>query len=164
MKKRWNINSFLCEAADKDVTNIKRIFDTLRIKKNGSASFTIVTLLNALKSDESIFRLYYFIEQLSGGSRAYLGNTCFKKDEDAKRDSSGNKVLGSVEESVSVMLKAELEDIDFPESGQYELQVYKYDNEEAEDINNKTPEECESWAQKEHLVATYPFSVNISDD
>lgn len=164
MEKRWNINSFLCESADENVTNIKNIFDTLRVKKNGSTSFTIVTILNGFQCDESNFRLYYFIEQMGNDKMAYLGNSYFEREAGEKQNCNENKKMGRVEESVSMMIKAEVLHMDFPASGQYELQVYKYDNEEAEDIDGRDPEEQGKWSELEHLVATYPFGVNIIEE
>ena len=164
MEKKWNINSFLCESADEKVTNIKNIFDTLRIKKDGTASFTIVTMLNAFKCDESSFRLYYFMEQLDKDQMAYLGNSYFERDSSKSLSSSRPKSSGCVESAVSMMIRVDVKGVNFPSTGQYELQVYKYDNTDAENIDDKSPEEQGKWAEQQHLVATYPFNVYISEE
>ena len=68
MSKIWNVNILLCRNANKEVSNIEDIFDTLIIdKEHKKANFTIVTILNSIESDEETFVLYYFIE--------YIGKT-----------------------------------------------------------------------------------------
>ncbi len=162
MEKRWNINSFLCKQADDNITNIRNIFNKIEVKNNDTASFCIITLLNAFQSDEKNFRLYYFIEQMGEDKRAYVGNQSLTRDTEMKKDSNGECVMARIDSSVSVMLKAEIQNVYFPKTGQYELQVYKYDNEESVDIDNETPDEQSKWANENHLVATYPFNVVIN--
>lgn len=164
MIKRWNINSFLCEKVDDDITNIKNIFDTVTIKKDKRTNFYIVTLLNAFESDEKSFRLYYFLQFMEEGDIAYLGNHYLRKGAEVKKNKAGEPMKARIEKSVSTMLKAEIENVNFPKSGQYELQVYKYDNDDAEDIDDKSSEEQYNFANEDHLISTYPFNVKIIED
>ena len=50
--KRWNISTILCGECDKEITNIQNIFDILYIDDSNTASFNIVTFINAIRCDE----------------------------------------------------------------------------------------------------------------
>lgn len=169
MNKIWNINAILCEKTDSEITDIKNIFDTLRLKKGNTAAFTIITFLNAIRSDEDKFGLYYFIERIpdekeKNALRTYLGNTIYVKDKDVGKNRLGEKICGSAEHSVSKMVSEKIEGIDFPSAGQYELQVFKYDGDSVVDLENKSVEECEEWVDEEKLVSTYPFKVKFLNE
>lgn len=165
MNKRWNINVILCEKTDVDVVNIKNIFDTLHIRDN-KASFSMVTFINGIKIDEEVFGLYYFMEKLEDDRalRTYLGSSLFKQTEENNEGIDGEKLYNSVEDSSILMSSARFDDIEFKGPGSYELQVYKYDNDKAIDIDNKDSESCDEWANEENLVSIYPFRVKLFDN
>lgn len=161
--KKWSVNILLCEECDENITNIKNIFDILYVdyKERLEASFDIVTIINAIKSDEKKFGLYYFIEKVKGQESqiAFLCHAIHKRTSEALKNSIGNNPKSTVEGVVFTTTRLKIRNCYFPGLGNYEIKVYKFDNDEAEEIENWDTEQCVKFAQEDHLVATYFFEV-----
>lgn len=160
MNKIWNINTLLCRKTDTNVSNIKNIFDKLVIKKNGKADFVIITIMSSIRSDEERFGLFYFIEYVSGSNRRlilYVGNSIFTKDKAEKE-----RGISSVHGSSNEISQMEIRDCEFLEEGTYEIKIYKYDDDELDELLVAKEEETEKmmkYAVDSHLASVYNFEV-----
>lgn len=162
MSKIWNVNILLCRNANKEVSNIEDIFDTLIIdKEHKKANFTIVTILNSIESDEETFTLYYFIECIGKTENKvlYLFNSVISRYEgDCEKNLSS---LCGISQKNS---KMPIKNCFFPEEGSYEIKVYKYDGKQDTIRNSNgivSTEEMLRYADVQHLVSVYPFRVQF---
>jgi len=155
--KRWNVNILLCGECDKDVVNIKNVFNKIYVDENNMAKFDIVTILNAIECDEEKFGLYYFIEQIDEKKMAFIGDTIHYKDDE---DSVSDERFCTVRGVVSQADRMRINECEFPGIGNYEIRVYKYDNEEAIELEDDEEDSRMKYARDEKLVATYPFVVD----
>lgn len=155
----------MCEECDESISNIRNIFDTIYInpKERSEASFDIVTIANAIKSDEEKFGLYYFIEKVEGRKSqiAFLNHAIFKRSEEAAKNSIGNIPKSTVEGAVFTTSRLQIRNCYLPGPGDYEIKVYKFDNDEVEDIKEFDTKQCVKFAQEDHLVVTAFFEVRI---
>lgn len=156
--KRWNINTILCGECDKDVVNVQNIFDVLYIDDSNIASFNIVTFINSIKCDEQRFGLYYYIEKLEKNSCqvAYVCSSRHKREKNEENQEEKEFSETTVEGVTVKSTRFKIDDFCFPGEGNYELMVYKYDDEDAQPIdkNNST-----KFTDEKKLVAVYPFKV-----
>lgn len=161
--KKWCINVLLCEKCDNNIENINNIFNKLYINKENKAHFDIVTIISGIGCDEKKFGLYYFIEQItkSVNKVAYLGNTIHYSDTDEQNGASESDetYASSVEGAVFKTHRMSIGLCEFPEAGDYELKVFKFDNDEAEIIDSDHEEKADKFYNDEHLVTIYPFKV-----
>ena len=152
--KRWNINAVMCREADEEICNICNIFNKLIVNEECVGAFTIVTFMNAIECDEEKFRLHYVMEKLDDEKKAaYLGSTLQQNCGECKEEGTATSVDGVTSVSSRLVFRKFL----FPGEGDYEIKIYKYDNEEAMAL------EVDEWIKKlddEHLVSTYQFAVN----
>lgn len=156
MNKKWNINVMLCRKADEEVSNIENIFDKLVIKKNRGADFTIVTVTSSICADEERFGLFYFIEYFDKDNERnkflYLCSSIYGKDEQRTE-------LSSVEGASNGISQIRIRGCKFPNEGNYEIKVYKYDDDELSENYNKQAKEMLKYAEESHLVSVYSFKV-----
>lgn len=157
-EKRWNISTILCGECDKEITNIQNIFDILYIDDSNRASFDIVTFINAMGCDEQRFGLYYYIEKLDKDS-CQIVYVCNSRHQRAKNEVIQEKKEFPETRIEGVTIKSTrftIDDFYFLGEGNYELMVYKYDDEAAEPVDK---EDSMKFAEDQHLVAVYPFKV-----
>lgn len=162
VNKIWNINILLCGQCDDNVANINNIFDKLNVDDNNQADFDIVTIMNAIGSDEEKFRLYYFVEKINDGKNmiAYIGSSLHKRSKgNLKSRDKKDFLAGSVEGTTFKTTVMRLRSCDFPGLGNYEIKVYKYDNDSVVELENDDIDVAKELAKDDHLVATYPFIV-----
>jgi len=163
INKKWCINVLLCGKCDKNIENINNIFNKLYVNEENKAHFDIVTILSGIGCDEKKFGLYYFIEQItkSGNKVAYLGSTIHYSDIDEQDETfEGDETYASsVEGAVFKTHKISIGSCEFPEVGEYELKVFKFDNDEAEIIASDHEEKANKFYNDEHLITVYPFKV-----
>lgn len=158
VNKKWSINILLCGECDEDISNITNIFDKLYIDENNKASFDIVTIANAIGCDEKKFGLYYYIERLTNtvNQIAFAGSTLYYKDEDDEKEEVTENFVSTIEGAAFKTNRMRISSCEFPGLGKYEIKVYKYDNEDAEEIDEDRADE---FCADDHLVALYPFKV-----
>lgn len=157
--KRDNINIIICDSIDNSLKNISNIMDTIPIDENGKISFTTVAFINGVEWDVDRFDLHYFIENLDINKTAYLGGIEFENDKEVKKRSNGSSEKGSHANSSQSIADMRFDDVNVPGEGAYELQVFKYENDEVVDLSGKKDEERIEYANDEHLVAAYSFEV-----
>ena len=159
--KRWNINTILCGECDKEITNIQNIFDILYIDESNTATFNIVTFINAMKCDEQKFGLYYYIEKLEQDSYqvAYLCNSRHQRVQNEEEGDRTKFVKTRLDGVTIKSTRFRINDFCFPGEGNYELMVYKYDDEDVKAVNRENEDKSMNFANEEHLVAVYPFKV-----
>lgn len=165
-EKKWNINILLCREVDENTVNIKEIFNKLYLDNKNRASFVIITLLNSILSDEKNFKLYYFLEKVEGnGSKiTLLGSTLFTKVLNNNQTNKKNvkSYVGGLSNAITHM---SIDDCEFIGPGNYEIKIYKFDNEDEKnfgDLNDASNEEILEYANDEHLVSVYPFEVCLN--
>lgn len=157
--KRDKINSIICDSIDSSLKNINNIVDTIPLDENGNISFTTVAFINGIEWDVNKFDLHYFIENLDINKTAYLGGIEFENDKKAKKRSNGSSEKGSHVNSSQSIADMRFDDVNIPGEGAYELQVFKYENDEVVDLSVKRAEERIKYVNDEHLVAAYSFEV-----
>ena len=161
---RLNINILLCEKCDADMSNIYNIFDTIRIDEEKKASFSIVTQISGFGKKYNKWGLFFFIEKAKEekiqGSYSYLGRVIIEKGQEVKRSSCGHVQLSSQDEVFQELFPFDLKQVYFPGAGNYEIQVYLYEDEEIPDEEQmKIKEERKRVRNPGKLVALYDFEV-----
>lgn len=161
MNKRWNINTILCGECDKEIANIQNIFDILYVDESNTATFNIVTFINAMRCDEQKFGLYYYIEKLEKDSCqvAYVCNSRHRRAQGEERQEKVEFPETRIDGVTIRSTNFRINDFAFPGEGNYELMVYKYDDEDVKPVNRENSEESIGFAEEDHLVAVYPFKV-----
>lgn len=167
-EKKWNINMLLCREVDENTVNIKEIFNKLYLDNKNRASFVIITLLNAISSDEKNFKLYYFLEKVEGnGSKiTLLGSTQFTKMLNNNQVNKKN-VKTYVKGLSNAITHMRIDECEFIGPGNYEIKIYKFDNEDEKkiaDLDDASDEKLLAYANDEHLVSVYPFEVCLNPD
>lgn len=166
INKNWCVNVLLCRECDKNIENINNIFNKLYIDEENKASFDIVTIISAIGCDEEQFGLYYFIEQLTEtvNKVAYLGSTVHYRKKDAHNGvwKSEEDFASSVEGTTFKTHRMSIKSCEFPEVGEYELKVFKFDNDEAKIIGEDHEDEASQFYDDNHLITVYPFKVQKS--
>lgn len=160
--KRDNINIILCDSIDSSLKNINNIMDVIPLNENNTISFTTVTFINGIEWNVNGFGLYYYIQNLDKNKTAYLGCIEFETDEEQKKRSNGSSEKGSHENSSQLIADMRFDSVNVPGAGAYEIQVFKYENDEMVDLSDKGIEECIKYANDEHLVASYAFEVKMN--
>lgn len=157
--KRDNINIILCDDIDSSLKNISNIRDVFEIEENRTISFTVVTFINGIQWDANNFNLYYYIRNLDQDIIAFLGCIEFVNDKESKKRSNGSLEKGSHENSSQSIADMKFDDVYVPNKGAYEIQVFKYENDEVIDLSDKEAKECIKYAREDHLVSVYSFEV-----
>ncbi len=159
--KRWNISTILCGECDKEITNIQNIFDILYIDDSNTASFNIVTFINAIRCDEQKFGLYYYIEKLEKKScqMAYVCNSRHQRAQSEEEQAENEFPETRIEGVTIKSTRFRISDFYFPGEGNYELMVYKYDDNDVQPVDRDNNGDSMRFAEEEHLVAVYPFKV-----
>ncbi len=155
---RDNINIILCERTDDTITNINNIFDTITTDKDGKVSFTTVVFINTIEEYYKKLGLYFYIEKVDAGKITYLGSLEYASQE-GKQFSNGETEYGSRPHSNQSISTFDVVDFNMLGAGSYEMQVYKYTDEEVVNLADKELEECIEFATDDKLVATYAFFV-----
>ena len=166
MTSRFNVNVFMCEYADENVTNIKNICDTIKLPDNNKISFDLVTSINSLNYEEESFIFVYAIEKLNAGNKLNQVMV-LSVDEiesqviDEKSENTnqyGHVVKSSIPNSGQSTNVLHLKDVFFPEIGFYEIQVYMFlPKDIGEDVDLKKIDT--EFLRKEHIVCTYGFEI-----
>lgn len=156
---RDNINIILCEKTDKSLTNIYNIIDVVPLQHDGTISFDIVVFVNGIEWDVNNFGLYFFVEALDRKKIKYLGSSEYQYNAEHKTNTHGNYQFGSKRNSSQSISEYIVKDLDVLGEGSYELQVYKYENEDMVDLSEMGVNECIEYAKDENLVAAYSFEV-----
>ena len=160
MNKIWNINLLLCREVNRNVSKIEGVFDKLVLNEKEEANFTIVTLLNSIKSDEEKFGLYYFLEQVNEDKDNLLLYLCSSINVREKNDEKKDANLCSIEGFSHKNIVFEIENCSFPGEGIYEIKVYKYDNDDVVKVDdNISTKDMVKYANDDHLVSVYSFEV-----
>lgn len=159
--QRDNINVILCDQVDDSLTNITNIIDVVTLNEESMATITAVIFINGIEWMVNKFTLYFFVEKLDpdGNKMAYIGNSEFQTLEGVKKRSNGSDEFGSRMNNSQSISEMKFENMYFPGPGAYELQIYKYENEEIVDLSNKSNEECIKYANSNNLVSAYAFEV-----
>lgn len=161
MKELINISILLCKECDEDATNITQIFDNIKLEGE-SASFSIVTVVNAIEYTKSRFALHYFIINLDSKKQMYIGSDTFEKENEEENDGTvrGKQRQSLLEDSSQKVSAMRLENIKFLSGGDHEIQVYLYEEDEVDDAEElANNEEYSSLKKKDKLVATYSLYV-----
>lgn len=160
MNKIWNINLLLCREVNRNVSKIEGVFDKLVLNEKEEANFTIVTLLNSIKSDEEKFGLYYFLEQVNEDKDNLLLYLCSSINVREKNAEKKDANLCSIEGFSHKNIVFEIENCSFPGEGIYEIKVYKYDNDDVVKVgDNVSTKDMVKYANDDHLVSVYSFEV-----
>ena len=160
MNKIWNINLLLCREVNRNVSKIEGVFDKLVLNEKEEANFTIVTLLNSIKSDEEKFGLYYFLEQVNEDKDNLLLYLCSSINVREKNDEKKDANLCSIEGFSHKNIVFEIENCSFPGEGIYEIKVYKYDTDDVVKVDdNISTKDMVKYANDDHLVSVYSFEV-----
>ena len=163
VNKKWNINVLLCEECDKNVRNIRNVIDIINIGESNMASFDIVTIVSAVGCDEKQFGLYYFLEKLDeeNSRMAFIGSSLHVKYEDGKSSNreNGERQITSVEGQTFMTSRIRIDECQFPGEGHYELKVYKFDDDEAKEVESGDSAAAIEFMEDSHLATTYVFKV-----
>ena len=160
MNKIWNINLLLCREVNRNVSKIEGVFDKLVLNEKEEANFTIVTLLNSIKSDEEKFGLYYFLEQVNEDKDNLLLYLCSSINVREKNAEKKDANFCSIEGFSHKNIVFEIENCSFPGEGIYEIKVYKYDNDDVVKVDdNVSTKDMVKYANDDHLVSVYSFEV-----
>lgn len=161
INKRWNINAILCGECDKEIVNIQNIFDVLYIDENNTATFSIVTFINAMRCNEQKFGLYYYIEKLEKDNYqiAYVCNSRHHREQNEEEQEEVELPETRIDSVTIKATRFKINDFLFPGEGNYELMVYKYDNDDVKPVNRADNEDSMRFTNEENLVAVYPFKV-----
>lgn len=165
MSEKWNINVILCEYCDEKTGTIQHIFNNIKLGKDVTPPFYMVTFINGINVGEEL-ELFYCIDKVEDGSkmkRAHAGKIRLERKGKKARYSDGTYKKSSVEKCCIDMVSSRIDGIKFPETGAYELKVYGFtDKNEIESLrvldDDKKKDEMFTI---EHLFATYPFEVTI---
>lgn len=163
INKKWCVNVLLCGKCDKSIENVNNIFNKLYINEENKAHFDIVTIISAVGCDEKQFGLYYFIEQITKtvNKVAYLGSTIHYREENEDNDTMerGETYASSVKGAVFKTHRMRIGSCEFPGVGEYELKVFKFDNDEMEIVDTEYEDEADKFYDDDHLITVYPFKV-----
>lgn len=157
--KRDNVNIILCEKIDSDLKNITNIFDVVKMDDNNNISFTAVVFINGIEWQVDEFVLYFFLVNVDENKMALLGASEFLNDKENKFRSNGSQEVSNHPNCGQSISHMQFEDIFVPEKGNYELQVYKYENEKAIDLSDEESTSGIEYAKDENLVCSYAFEV-----
>lgn len=161
INKRWNINAILCGKCDKDIVDLQNIFDVLYVDENNTASFNIVTFISALGCDEQKFGLYYYIEKLEEGNEkvAYVCRSMHERKEEESGGKESDYRRSTVEGVTIKSTRFIIDEFCFPGEGNYELKVYKYDNDKVQSCETENDGSPMQFVKDDNLVTIYPFKV-----
>lgn len=158
--KIWNINVLLCQNTNQEVTQIDNVFNKLVVNKdNPYGKFEIITIMNAIGSTEKKIALYYFMELLDvkHPKVMYLCKSMIKR-----APSSDSEFKTSLPGITQKNMKMKIDKCFFPQEGNYEVKVYKYDDNEIFDDNGLETKEIVDIIDEAHLVTVYPFLVSYT--
>lgn len=157
--KRDNINVILCEKIDDSLKNITNISDVISMDENENISFTAVVFINGIEWEVEKFGLYYFLVNVDSNKIAFIGSSDFINDKEEKKRSNGSSEYSKHNNSAQAITDMRFEELYVPGKGNYELQIYKYENDEIVDLSNEDMSKCIQYAKDEKIVSSYAFEV-----
>jgi hypothetical protein len=164
MNEKWNINVVLCQYCDEKTGTIQQIFNNIKLGKDVTPPFYIVTFINGINVGEQL-ELFYCIDKVEDGSkikRAHGGRVRLERNGKKARYPDGTYKKSSVERCYIDMVSNRINGIRFPEIGAYELKVYGFTNaEEINKLESMDDKEKDNMFTNERLFATYPFEVTV---
>lgn len=159
--KIWNINLLLCQNTNQDITKIDNVFNKLVVNKDKPyGKFEIITILNSIRSTESKIALYYFMELLDEKHPKvmYLCKSMIKR-----KTHNDSEMKTSMPGITQKNIRLEINKCLFPQAGNYEIKVYKYDDDEIIDDDELGTKEMVEMIDEEHLITVYPFLVKYTN-
>lgn len=163
MKNRLNITMLLCQSADDAVKNIKNVFDTVKLSKNSTVTFDIVTSINFVYHEEESFILVYAIEKIKKDNENSMITIFTAKSirmenlkENYQDSIEEHIVTGTMRGTVQGSFVLHATEMNFPGIGEYELQIYKMSEEE---INNNNSIIGVELLDIDKLICTYGFKI-----
>ncbi len=162
MNEKWNINVVLCKYCDEETGNVQQIFNKIKMDKDVTPPFYMVTFINGLNVGNQL-ALFYCIDKIEAGSqikRAHAGKIRLERKVDATNSSNNTIENNTVENGYIDMVSSRINGIKFPGLGAYELKVYGFtDKTEIARVDQMDNKKRDNEFTNEHLFATYPFEV-----
>lgn len=156
---RNNINIVLCEKVTNNVSNILNIFDVITMDQNNRISFTAVIFVNGIEWDIKQIGLYFYLYKIDEQLVSYLGSTELKCSVESKKRSNGSWEYGSHRNNSQLIAEQRFDKLYVPGPGDYEIQIYMYEEDEIVDLSKKSLSECIEYAKDDKLVSVYSFAV-----
>lgn len=146
-----NINIVLCEKFEE--RNVQNIFNTLTMSDKTTTSFEILSFINYFGEEDTSMIFYYYLfnrEKYTDGTREgfCLGATRVPFEKDGEGHIAGNAIN-----------KFSAKNIPFKKSGNYCIELYRYDEIPFEQEN--TNEDYAKVLKNGKLISVFDFKVAV---
>lgn len=135
-----NINVILCANSDEKVTKIENIFNVLKRQTDDKLTFDIVTVINAFGGNGSkeAFTLVYAFVKHENNNNSQINIVDVESYEIKNEvDDITLKEFNTNMNRGQIYSRKHIDNMYFPGAGQYELQIYKFNDEVDQGVLDK---------------------------